>query len=219
MGDPIYQVTDRRPIAARRLAVFNIVAERLAAAGVSGNLISVVGAGCGIAAGLVLAATAHAPAPWPRLLWIAGAVLVQLRLLANLLDGMVAVAAGKASAYGELFNDVPDRISDSATLIGLGYAAGGMPILGWLATIAALFTAYVRTLGKSVGGESDFSGPMAKPHRMFVVTLVCICCALTPATLLVWRPVQVALGIIGVGAFVTAARRLVRIARKLRGQS
>src|SRR5437773_4866 len=35
-----------------------------------------------------------------------------LRLWFNMLDGMVAVAAGKASARGEIVNDLPDRISD-----------------------------------------------------------------------------------------------------------
>src|SRR6266702_7070191 len=34
-----------------------------------------------------------------------------LRLWFNMLDGMVAVAAGKASARGEIVNDLPDRIS------------------------------------------------------------------------------------------------------------
>src|SRR5437762_13237294 len=33
-----------------------------------------------------------------------------LRLWFNMLDGMVAVAAGKASARGEIVNDLPDRV-------------------------------------------------------------------------------------------------------------
>src|SRR6478672_1892595 len=57
-----------------------------------------------------------------RLCSVAGAVCVQLRLLANLLDGMVAVASNRTSKLGELFNEFPDRLSDAATLIGLGYA-------------------------------------------------------------------------------------------------
>ena len=36
---------------------------------------------------------------------------------------------------GELYNEVPDRVSDAATLIGLGHAAEGWPVLGFLAAI------------------------------------------------------------------------------------
>ncbi len=43
--------------------------------------------------------------------WLAGALLVQLRLLANLYDGMVAVLRQIASPVDELFNEVPDRVS------------------------------------------------------------------------------------------------------------
>lgn len=129
---------DRRPIAARDW----VVAERLAAWLVrrraSPNAISLAGMGCGLAAGLAFAATATAAMPEGagRGLWLLGAVLVQLRLLANLLDGMVAVGRGIASQPGELFNEVPDRVSDTAVLLGLGVAAGS-PALGLAAALAA----------------------------------------------------------------------------------
>ena len=41
---------------------------------------------------------------------------VQLRLLCNLLDGMVAVEQGKQTPFGVLYNEMPDRVSDSALL-------------------------------------------------------------------------------------------------------
>ena len=44
------------------------------------------------------------------MLFLVAAVCVQLRLLANLLDGMVAVGSGQASRIGELYNEVPDRV-------------------------------------------------------------------------------------------------------------
>jgi len=71
---------------------------------------------------------------------------------------MVAIASGTASPVGELYNDVPDRFSDAATFIGLGFAAGGYPMLGWIAAILAIMTAYVRILGKSLSaGDFVFS--------------------------------------------------------------
>lgn len=218
MGEAAYQAADRRPIAARRLVVFQRLAALLGGAGVSANSISVLGAVVATAAGAALFATRYVPPPSARLFWLAAAGLVQLRLLANLLDGMVAVASGTASALGELYNELPDRISDSVILIGLGYSAGGIAILGWLAALVAMLTAYVRGLGKSAGLESDFCGPMAKPHRMFVVTVASLIVGLTPAAWQRWghwTPAQVGLIIIIAGSILTAIRRVARIGRRL----
>jgi phosphatidylglycerophosphate synthase len=219
MAESPYQVTDRRPIAARKLSFFQNLAPRLAKAGVSANLISLLGGVAGIAAGIVLYLTRYTPQPQVRALWIIGAIFVQLRLIANLLDGMVAISSGKASAVGELFNEIPDRVSDPATLIGLGYAIGAWPVLGWLAALLAVLTAYIRIVGKSAGVGSDFCGPMGKQHRMFVVTVLCLFCAFAPHTWQDWRPINAALLIIIVGSFFTACRRLLHIAKKLKGDA
>ena len=55
---------------------------------------------------------------------IATAACVQLRLVCNLLDGMVAIEGGKSTATGALFNEIPDRLADPLFLVPLGYAAG-----------------------------------------------------------------------------------------------
>jgi phosphatidylglycerophosphate synthase len=219
MGEGEYQVTDRRPIKARDLPFFQKLAANLAAKGASANAISVAGAACSILAGAALALTRITPNPWARALWVCGAIGAQLRLQANLLDGMVAIAGGKASAVGELYNEVPDRISDPAIFIGLGYAAGAQPWLGWLAALLAVLTAYVRVLGKSAGAGSDFCGPMGKQHRMAVVTVLCVVCALLPVQWLAWEPANVALAIVCLGSFITAWRRLNHIAGKLKAKT
>ncbi|MBL9134189.1 MAG: CDP-alcohol phosphatidyltransferase family protein [Verrucomicrobiaceae bacterium] len=114
--------------------------------------------------------------------WIGAAACVQFRLLANLLDGMVAVEGGKGSPNGVIFNDAPDRLADVLILVGAGYSGAGEPgvvklfdmlPLGWCAACVALGTAYVRLLGASLTGTHDFRGPMAKPHRMAALTLGC----------------------------------------------
>ena len=97
----------------------------------------------------------------------------QLRLLCNLLDGMVAVEGGKKTAVGDIFNEFPDRIADSVLLIALGYAVG-LSWLGWLAALLAMATAYIRVFGGSLGFPQSFKGPMAKQHRMAVLTLACL---------------------------------------------
>src|SRR5947207_1074635 len=128
---------NRRPIAARSNPIFQRLAHRLASVHVSANAISIAGMFCGILAGAALVSTRFVPEIPARLLWAASAGLVQLRLLANMLDGMVAIETGTASSLGELYNDVPDRISDSTILIGAGYAAGSIPLLGWIAALLA----------------------------------------------------------------------------------
>jgi phosphatidylglycerophosphate synthase len=211
---------ERRPIASRELAVSKRVANWMAAAGWTPNAISVGGMVAAVLAGAAFWLTAVVPG-FARLWFLLGAVLVQVRLLANMFDGMVAVESGQASPVGELYNEVPDRVSDTAILCGLGYAAGGSPAIGMAAAVAAVFTAYVRAQAAVAGAPQDFCGPMAKPQRMFVITLVAVWCGVTPAA---WQPVTdggygmpaaCALLVLA-GSAVTAARRLARSGRTLR---
>ena len=208
---------DRRPIASRNTRWAHALAGALARRGVSPNAISVAGLVAGCLAGVAFAATAWTEGWAYRLCWVAGAVGVQLRLLANLLDGMVAVASNRTSKVGELYNEFPDRLSDAATLIGLGYAVGGAPELGYLAAVGALLTAYARALGKSAGAPNVFAGPMAKPHRMALVTVVALACAGLPADWVARSHVPAwALGVVVAGTALTVVRRLVRVAAHLR---
>jgi phosphatidylglycerophosphate synthase len=178
----------------------------------------------GIAAGACLAATSHFDGWQARLLWVAGGACVQLRLLANMFDGMVAIETGTASPVGALYNEVPDRVSDSATLIGLGYAMQSLPELGYLAALFAVATAYIRAMVKVAGAPQDFCGPMAKQQRMFLVTMTALFFAVAP-TAWRWRAEAgwgipaVVLGVIAVGSLFTAVRRLSRGAKQLRGAS
>lgn len=213
---------NRRPIKSRQWPLFRKMAASLANSGVTPNAISVSSVVFGILAGLAFASTRHAAeSSLQRVLWIAAAVLIQLRLISNLLDGMVAIEGGKKSAVGDLYNEVPDRLSDPAILIGAGYAAGGDAVLGMLAAIVALFVAYVRAIGAGVGAGQQFHGPMAKPQRMAVMTVCALYCGFAPTA---WQPLwhgswgiaAAALWLIIVGGVITACRRLFAIARIMR---
>jgi phosphatidylglycerophosphate synthase len=195
---------DRRPIAARKATWAIRLAEVLAARGASANAISVWGMIAGIASGLALASTNQATGLLLPLAWLGGAALVGLRLLANMLDGMVAERRGICSPVGSLYNEVPDRVSDVATLLGLGYALGSDPIFGWAASLLAVLTAYVRAQVAVSGAPQDFRGPMAKPHRMTVVIIAAVVAAAGFHDL-ICRP---ALAVIAIGSAITAWRRL-----------
>jgi phosphatidylglycerophosphate synthase len=206
---------DRRPIAARRHGWSGAGANTLIKAGASPNAISIAGMVAAILAGGCFALAPRSSGGVSIVLWLLGALLVQARLVANMLDGMVAIGRGVASPVGELFNDVPDRVSDSAVMIGVGCAAGDLA-LGLAAALAAMATAYVRALGRSIGAPSEFCGPMAKPHRMAAITVFAILECFTPVT---WTAPLAAwvLWIILVLSLVTTVRRLSRTTSFLRG--
>ena len=208
-----YQIGDRRPLASRGWKISDKVARWLARRGATPNAISMVGMICGIFAGIMFALTTSAP--HSVFFWFCGAAFVQLRLLANLYDGMVAVVREVASPVGELFNEVPDRVSDAATLIGFGYATGSNPVLGLVATIFAIFVAYLRAQGKVAGAHQEFCGPMAKQQRMATVTIAAIACAVVPGAS-DWQIPMFALWVIIAGCIVTIIRRLQRIVTTLR---
>jgi phosphatidylglycerophosphate synthase len=211
---------DRRPIATRNRKWAQAATVWLASRNVSPNAISIAGMCACIVAGIVLAATSIA---YDRILWIIAALGAQLRLAANMLDGMVALASGRASKTGELYNEVPDRISDAAVFIGAGFAWGGNITLGYIATILSIFTAYVRAAGKIAGAHNEFCGPMAKQHRMLVITLICLYSAITPRSwqVITFDDLQIGLMSIGLviiiaGCAITVVRRLSRIAQALK---
>lgn len=220
--------SDRRPIAARRLAIIQRLAAALARRRVQPNHISIVGLIASLLAGLLLTLTSNPDHP-QRLYFLLAAALIQFRLLCNLIDGLVAVEGNMKSPTGELFNEVPDRLSDAATLIGAGYALNSSPALGYLAAIAAIFVAYIRAVGKGCGLPADFRGPMAKQQRMFLITVCSLYLAAGPPS---WRPnfspmldapapglPAITLAVIIVGSILTSIRRLSGIVRGLNARS
>lgn len=219
MADSAHQRADRRPIKSRDTRWARRIAHRLATAGVSPNAISIFGMFAAIAAGVAFAMTGRVEEAAQRALWIAGAVLVQVRLLCNLFDGMVAIERNVASPTGELYNEVPDRVSDTAVMIGLGYGSGGHVVYGYAAALVAVFVAYVRAMAKAAGAPNDFCGPMGKPHRMAFVTALGVYMAFAPAA---WRwnwgEARALLAVVVLGGVATAVRRLWRAARFFREQ-
>jgi len=222
MNDQNPNASDRRPLQLRAWKWLQSVATWMAGAGISPNAISVMGILIALACGLVLSATGHQPSG-ERALWFAAALLMLLRVLANTLDGMVAVEHGKATRVGLLYNEAPDRIADVVILIGAGYAHGGDITLGYLAACIALFVAYVRTLARTAGAPSDFRGLMNKRGRVLTLLAVSIYMAAAPtAWQFAWGPderwglVALALLIICLGGVYTAAWRLRTAGRYLR---
>jgi phosphatidylglycerophosphate synthase len=209
---------NRRPLASRGTAWARKLTQGLAATQVTPNQISQAGIVMAALSGAAFWLSGETGAVWSRsLLLLAAALFCQLRLLCNLLDGMVAVEAGRSAPDGVFWNEVPDRAADILILAGVGYGIG-MPALGWAAAAFAVLTAYVREVGRAEGAGVDFSGPMAKPHRMAVVTAAALLSILEP----LWNGrgdvLEIALWIVALGALITALRRARRLVQRLRGR-
>lgn len=208
----------RRPLASRKHAWAIGSAEWLARRRVSPNAISACSVLCavGVAAGWL--ASGAVRQPWlDTLVFIGIALGIQGRLLCNLFDGLVAVEGGLRSPTGDLWNDVPDRLADPLIIVPAGYAAG-LPWaveLGWLAGLAAVLTAYGRWLGAGLGRGQDFTGPLAKPQRMAVMTVAALAAALATWWQAAGWVLLAALAVVAVGGLLTLALRLHRLAGQL----
>ena len=209
----------RRPLKTRQSRWARSLAAWLAARGVFPNAVSLASVVFAALAGSCLWLSLEAEGGTRGPLLVVAAAFVQLRLLCNLLDGLIAVEGGLGGPVGEIYNDLPDRFADVLIFVGAGLALRALPYgmtLGWVAAAAALLTAYVRVLGGAVGLPQDFRGPMAKQHRMALVTVGCLAGAAEAAFRRPPRLLYVALAVVVLGSAVTIARRTTRIARGLR---
>jgi phosphatidylglycerophosphate synthase len=215
-----YEPTSRRPIADgfRSTARFaTALCVRLGVHPDSISYASIVAAG--VAAFCFWKSGSH---PW---LLILAPLPCYLRLWCNMLDGMVALASGKASARGEILNDLPDRISDVLIFAGVAHSGWMNPIIGYWAMIFALLTAYVGMFGQAVGVHREFSGLMSKPWRMVALHIG----AWTTLACLWWNGGTIRFGSLTVldwacltviaGCLQTIAIRLKRIMAALRAKS
>jgi len=211
----------RRPLASRSAVWSHAAARWLSARGLTPNQVSVSSIGFATLGGacLALAGTrddVRAAGAW----FLLSVPFIGLRMLANLLDGLMAIEGGCRSRVGELYNEVPDRFADAILLVCAGYAVTPAPWeggLGWLTALLAVLAAYVRAFGASLTGVQDFCGPGAKPHRMYGLAAGCLCAGvagLLGLSAAGWL-VPATLGLIALGTAVTVVRRLRRLALRL----
>ncbi|PZM07607.1 CDP-alcohol phosphatidyltransferase family protein [Rhizobium tubonense] len=206
---------DRRPLASRNTRWAQALAKRMASLSVTPNQISQASMGAAALAGGAFVLAGHGEGAARVVLLLCAAAFCQLRLMCNLLDGMVAVEGGKGEKDGPFWNEFPDRVADLLIFIGVGYGIGS-PGLGWAAASFAILTAYTRELGRATGLPSNFAGPMAKQHRMATITLAALLSTLEP----LWNGrdevLTIALWVIAAGAALTALRRARTLVLRLR---
>jgi phosphatidylglycerophosphate synthase len=203
---------NRRPLTSRNSAWAARLASWAVAKGFTPNQISQASMGFA-ALGLLLYWLSSSGGVLQILWLILAAATLQARLICNLIDGMVAIEGGKGAKDGPFWNEAPDRASDFLFFAGAGLAAGN-PALGLAAAALAIFAAYIRELGRAEGFPPDFSGPLAKPQRMAVLTAGTVLAAFYASE---WT-LTATLWIVAVGTAATVLLRSRTLVEKLKSR-
>lgn len=181
----------------------NPLAEMLGRAGVHPNTLTYLGLLFSLLAGVSLAAGRLAIAVIP----------LALSGLADMLDGAVARATGRASPYGAALDSTVDRIAEAFVLGGLLIAearrgAGGpwLAVLILIFLIASFLVSYTRARAEGLGFSGQV-GFMERPARMVgLMVLLLLGRGALPA----------GLGILSVLTIWTVLQRLGHIRRQSR---
>ncbi len=96
---------------------------------------------------------------------------ISVRLVFNLMDGLVAREMQLADALGEVKNEFGDRIADSAIFLGLCFGGYANARLAALAIVLILCVSYLGILGKAIGGPRVYGGVFGKGDRMITLAL------------------------------------------------
>jgi len=150
------------------------IGRTLGRAGISADVLTVVGLACSLATALLIATG--------RLGWaVLGVVAAGL---VDLLDGSVARVSGTSSPRGAFFDSVADRVSDGLMLGGLAWYFIGtdqpyLAVLVLALVVTSLVVSYERAKAESLGYNAR-GGLMERAERMVLLAV-----GLTFSTLLV----------------------------------
>jgi phosphatidylglycerophosphate synthase len=200
------QVKETYTSGARRLASRSIV--RLARTRVTPNALTAGGVTlCALASVLVYFEYRH-----ELLFFWLGAVLFVVGSVLDILDGALARFSGKATPFGAFVDSTTDRISEGFMLgaIALVLARDGSE-LGIGLTLAALagsfLVSYTRARAEALGLRGDV-GIGSRAERVVVITAGLV---LAP-----WLPLELALALLTVSAWVTVLQRILHVRTQLR---
>jgi phosphatidylglycerophosphate synthase len=200
------RVKDQYTTGARRLATRSIVG--LARTRITPNALTAGGVTLrALASGLVYFEYRH-----ELLFFWLGAALFVIGSLLDILDGALARFSGKATPFGAFVDSTTDRISEGFMLgaIALVLLRDGSE-LGIALTFAALagsfLVSYTRARAEALGLRGDV-GIGSRAERVVVITAGLV---LAP-----WLPLEVALGLLTVSAWVTVLQRILHVRTQLR---
>jgi phosphatidylglycerophosphate synthase len=191
----------KRALAAR----LDGVVGRLAAAGVSPDLVTVFAIPVAAIGGLCLLVSPTVPEALLLVPLAAG-----VRLAINLVDGALARATDRSHPRGELMNEVSDRLADIALLGPVAFLPGAQRETVLLGLTGAVFASFVGVASRAAGGARLYSGILSKPGRMALLAVFAIAAlALGPSA---WGPFG---PVLLLGTVLTIAERVIGAIRSL----
>jgi len=184
------------------------VVARLARAGVTPDLITVVGTLGAVGGAVVLFGAGH-------LFW--GTVVVTVFVLLDLLDGALARARGGGTVFGAVLDSVGDRAADAAIFGALiwWYSGRGndrlLVLLALLCLVLGVLTSYVKARAEGVGIACNV-GIVERLERLLLVLF-----GTGLAGLGVPYALHVGLWVLLGGSAITVVQRIVAVRRGAAG--
>lgn len=151
-----------RPVINR---VLNPLGARLAARGVTPNAITTVGT-VGVAGGAL--------GFYPRGSFFLGTLVITAFVFSDVLDGVVARAAGSSGPYGAFLDSSLDRFGDAAVFggIALWWAGGGDSVTNCAVSLyclsGSMITSYVKARAEGLGWTCNV-GLVERPERLIAI--------------------------------------------------
>lgn len=140
--------------------------------------------------------------------WLLVPPLGLVRLALNALDGAVARRTGGGRPFGEVVNEISDRVSDVALLGPLAFVVE--PVLAFSALTCALLASAAACAGRAVTGRRVTGGVMAKADRVAVVAVAALAGSVTSSS----TPLAFAAWVVALGSAATCVARLVTLSRE-----
>lgn len=162
------------------------ITHRLAAAGITANMVTISAAVISVAVGTGLATFPNTPAMW---WWVPITMLVRMAL--NAIDGMLAREHDQKSRLGAILNEVGDVVSDAALYLPIALHDAMPPLLVVLFVLLAMLTEFIGVVSVQIGSSRRYDGPMGKSDRAFWISVLAVAMAIG------WISHVIAIGVFG----------------------
>ncbi len=150
-------------------------------------------------------------------------LLLLLSGFVDALDGAVARATGKTTAFGGVFDSVCDRYSDAIVLIGVILGGWSSTFWGILTIVGSLLVSYTRARAEAAGVQQLGVGIAERPERLIILMVATLLQYLTVIGLLFPPPsyfgiiywLEYGVILIAILAHITVVQRTIAAYRAL----
>lgn len=109
-----------------------------------------------------------------RVYFLVVPLLFFVRIILNILDGLIARKKKQASKFGVIFNEVTDVVSDVLVFASFMFVKEMNIVLMAAFVLLTVLSEFAGTLSFMVRSVRGYEGPMGKPDRLFFFGLVCV---------------------------------------------